>query len=41
MTADLRANIDDAQDVPASIELQDSLLIPLTEMKMPAIVTEV
>ena len=41
MTADLRADIDGAQDPPIWIELQNSLLVPLTQVEMRAIVTEV
>jgi hypothetical protein len=41
MAADLRADIDLADDVAARVELQDPMFIPLTQVEMLAVVAEI
>jgi hypothetical protein len=38
MTGNFRANINDTQDVSTRIKFQDALLVPLTQIKMIAVV---
>ena len=41
VTADLRANIDNAQDLSARIEFQNAMFVPLTQVEMIAVVAEI
>jgi len=41
MTADFRADAKDLENVPARIELKNTMLIPLTQVKMTTVITQV
>jgi hypothetical protein len=41
MAADFSADINDAQNFSAGIEFKDAMLVPLTQLKMLAVMTEV
>src|SRR6266487_176528 len=41
MAADFGADINDAQNVPARIEFENAMLIPLTQVKMTAVEAEI
>src|SRR5713101_2639601 len=41
MSANLRANINDAQNVSARIEFENAMIVPLTQVKMIAVEAEI
>jgi hypothetical protein len=41
MSADFRADLDRANDVALVVILQNALLVPLAQVKMPGVITEV